>query len=191
MAHYDIFFSGQLTNGAVLDQVQQNLKQLLRADDKTIAILFSGKRVAIKKGVDEATAQKFKMAFAKAGAVIDLQAQVDSAAGSAASTPAPAPTPAPAAQPVAAAQVQSTPRPVEPAAEEVEGYMKAFAHINAPSFDVAPAGSRLKEAEPEVAPPEVNLEGITVAPVGSDMNQMDMTKTAVIPDTSHISLADE
>lgn len=174
MAQYDIIFSGQITNGAVLDQVQQNLKQILRVDDKTIAVLFSGKRISIKKGVDLATGEKFQHAFAKAGAVVELEAQ---------STVEPAPSSSNASATIPSA---SATKP----AEEVEGYMKAFAHIHAPDFNIAPAGTRLKDADPEPVAPQVNIEGITVAPVGSDMNQMDMSKTAVIPDTSHIKLAD-
>ncbi|MFT0211057.1 hypothetical protein VQ643_00370 [Pseudomonas sp. F1_0610] len=172
MAQYDIIFSGQITNGAVLDQVQQNLKQILRVDDKTIAVLFSGKRISIKKGVDLATGEKFQQAFAKAGAIVQLEAQsvVES--------------------PVASTAPPVQTNPEAKAAEEVEGYMKAFAHIIAPNFNVAPTGTSLKDADPEPVAPQVNLDGISIAPVGSDMNQMDMRKTAVIPDTSHIKLVD-
>lgn len=174
MAQYDIIFSGQITNGAVLDQVQQNLKQILRVDDKTITVLFSGKRISIKKGVDLATGEKFQQAFAKAGAIVQLEEQtaleasrVNSAVSGAAQN---------------ASETNTD--------EEVEGYMKAFAHIKAPSFNIAPTGTSLKDADPEPVAPQVNIDGITVAPVGSDMNQMDMSKTAIIPDTSHIKLVD-
>lgn len=65
---YAIVFKGEILDGADSATVQQKIGAMFKADTAKLAALFSGKPVAIKKNVDEATANKFVAAFAKAGA---------------------------------------------------------------------------------------------------------------------------
>lgn len=65
---YAIVFKGEALEGADLATVKQKIGAMFKANDAKLAALFSGKPVAIKKNVDEATANKFVAAFAKAGA---------------------------------------------------------------------------------------------------------------------------
>ena len=65
---YTIVFKGEILDGADSSAVQQKVAAMFKADAAKLAALFSGKPVAIKKNVDEATANKFVAAFAKAGA---------------------------------------------------------------------------------------------------------------------------
>ncbi|MCK5639998.1 MAG: hypothetical protein KAJ19_04350, partial [Gammaproteobacteria bacterium] len=69
---FAVAFSGQLVEGADPAQVRTNLAQLFKLDATKVEHLFSGKRVVIKKGVDQQTAGKYKLALHKAGAVAEI-----------------------------------------------------------------------------------------------------------------------
>jgi uncharacterized Tic20 family protein len=65
---YNVDFSGRIIPGWELEEVKSNLGKLLKADEKTIFKLFSGKRIVIKKNVDHQTALKINNVFKDAGA---------------------------------------------------------------------------------------------------------------------------
>ncbi|GIX21406.1 MAG: hypothetical protein KatS3mg121_0189 [Gammaproteobacteria bacterium] len=66
---YDIVFEGRLSGRLPLDQVKRNLAALFKMNTTQVEALFRGQAVVIKRGVDAATAERFKAAFDKAGAV--------------------------------------------------------------------------------------------------------------------------
>ncbi len=70
---YDIIFSGQLMEGRNLDETRQQIGQIFKANENQLDLLFSGKPVTIKSGVDDETATKYRLAFRKAGAIIDIK----------------------------------------------------------------------------------------------------------------------
>jgi len=103
---YAIVFKGEVLDGANSTAVQQKVGAMFKADAAKLAALFSGKPVAIKKNVDEATANKFVAAFAKAGAKAYVK---DMAA------PAPAAAPAPQEETITAAPPPAEAAPASPA----------------------------------------------------------------------------
>lgn len=70
---FDIIFSGQLIEGNNLDEVKKRIEKLFKADSGLLDRLFSGKPVIIKSGVDDETATKYRVAFRKAGALIEIK----------------------------------------------------------------------------------------------------------------------
>jgi hypothetical protein len=70
---YDIFFSGQLTEGANRNEARQKVASIFKANEDKLNKLFSGKQVMIKSGVDDETASKYREAFRKAGALVDIR----------------------------------------------------------------------------------------------------------------------
>lgn len=70
---YEVSFSGQIQADANLDEVKANIARMFKADEATLARLFSGKRVVIKKNLSAEAADKYSIAFAKAGAICDLE----------------------------------------------------------------------------------------------------------------------
>ena len=70
---YDILFSGQLMEGTNLEQAKQQIGSIFKADEEKLNTLFSGKQVTIKSGVDDETASKYREAFRKAGALVDIK----------------------------------------------------------------------------------------------------------------------
>jgi hypothetical protein len=69
---YDLIFSGELTPGTDPGAVRERIRELFKLTDDTLEKLFSGRPVAIKRGVDTATAVRFRDAFRDAGAVVQV-----------------------------------------------------------------------------------------------------------------------
>jgi uncharacterized protein YdgA (DUF945 family) len=69
---YEVAFSGQIQEGAELDAVKASIATMFKADEATMAKLFSGKRVVIRKNLSAEAADKYSMAFTKAGAICEL-----------------------------------------------------------------------------------------------------------------------
>lgn len=65
---YDVYFKGDLVEGADLESAKKGLAALYKVDVDKMAAFFSGKPRIIKKGVDSQTAKKMAAAFKKVGA---------------------------------------------------------------------------------------------------------------------------
>lgn len=183
MSRYEIAFSGQLVPGAQPELVKANLARLFQADAQRIAQLFSGRRIVIKNNLDAAGAEKYRATLERAGArveVVDMDVLIEEVelAPPPPAEPPPAVVTAPAAR---AGRLQVAPR---------DEYMAAFSDVDAPDFGIAPVGSDLQDARPDVVAPAVDVSQFTLAPVGSDMGQATSSTPAAAPDTSHLKLLD-
>lgn len=69
---YDVAFAGELRGAADIEHVKLRLGEMFKLGQAGIDRLFSGHQVFIKRGVDRPTAERFRDAFYKAGAVVDL-----------------------------------------------------------------------------------------------------------------------
>ena len=56
---FEVAFSGQINDGADLDEVKARVAKMFNADEAKLAQLFSGKRIIIKKNIDLQTAAKY------------------------------------------------------------------------------------------------------------------------------------
>ncbi len=184
---FEVAFSGQVSEGASLDEVKARVARMFNADDAKLAQLFSGKRIVIKKNIDRATATKYETALNRAGA----QCEVAPMGGGA--PPQPAAVEKPAAEKPAAAAVQietrydgevAPPPQVDPlgiSADEIEDL----------AATIAPVGSELKDDYQQVEAPEFDLSGLDVAPVGSDLDTAPKKPDPPPPDTTGITLAND
>lgn len=66
---FDIYYNGNIVDGEKLDNVKTNVQRLFNAGEQKMAMLFSGEPCPVKLGVDNATAEKYKHAMLKAGAI--------------------------------------------------------------------------------------------------------------------------
>ncbi len=82
---FEVAFSGQIHEDANLDEVKAHIARMFKADEVTVARLFSGKRIVIKKNLTAEAADKYSIAFTRAGAICELAIMPE---GSAAPTPA-------------------------------------------------------------------------------------------------------
>lgn len=71
---FDIIFRGDIVFGHQLTEVKARLQQLFKADAVKIDALFTGRPVPLKRGLDQASAQKYKDVLIKAGAQVELVA---------------------------------------------------------------------------------------------------------------------
>lgn len=199
---FAVAFSGQLVEGADPARVRANLAQLFKLDPTKVEHLFSGKRVVIKKGVDQQTAEKYKLALHKAGAVvaiINLAAANTSVQKPAAATASPVATQQqssleqPSSQAVQATSAvmdnvtMAEPGVVLVAAEEVPELQ-----VDVSGMDMAEPGVVLAPAE-EVAELQLDLSGLDMAEPGVvlvaaeeapelqvDVSGMDMAEPGVV-----------
>ncbi|ERV77485.1 TPA: hypothetical protein SL686_004781 [Pseudomonas aeruginosa] len=186
MSRFEIAFSGQLVAGARPEVVKANLAKLFQADAQRIELLFSGRRVVIKNNLDVASAEKYRSVLERAGAIA-VVAEMEIEEVVMAPPPAQqAAVDAPQARVIARDSAPSGRLQVAPR----DGYMAAFAEVDAPDFGLAPVGADLQDAKAEAEAPKLDLSRFSVAPVGSDMGQARSEPAAPAPDTSHLRLQD-
>lgn len=189
---FDLMFSGELVPGYELAQVKKNIQLLFRIDAAKTEILFSGRAIALKKGLDAETANKYRVAIKKAGARVAVSTSEANAAKPQPATAEKTRPTVPPDVPVAPGfsgdrAVQSPAQPVPRAPMEVPKYEIADAgadmlpleyrlplpevDIDVSALSVAPQeGNLVREGEiarPKVTP--VNVPDMEVAPVGSDV----------------------
>lgn len=183
MARFEIVFQGQVQPGMPEDQARARIGQLFQLAGEQLDTLFSGRRIVIKQGLDEAAAAKYRAAIERAGALCSIESMD-------ASEPE-------IAEPVAARQ--PTPVPQAGAASHVHGkrllprdeYMAAFANVEAPDFEIAPLGSDMQDEYQDATPLPLDLSALSLAPAGSDMGELKRELPDIVPDTSHLKLKDD
>ncbi|GLS26892.1 hypothetical protein [Marinibactrum halimedae] len=212
---YDLVFRGDIVIGQPLAEVKQKLGMLFKIDAQKVEQLFAGGSVTLKKGLNQATAEKYKAAIQKAGAIV---AVVESSKNAPRSSPKPVGNRERAARareaatawtlaPVGADLVESQHRSGE--AQEVavdishlsvsaqQGNLIQEGEIERPEavvvdisrLDVAPVGEDLETLSEEIPDVQVDISDMDLAPVGSDMGEKVDKPAPLNPDISGISLA--
>ncbi len=136
-----LVFCGEVLTGFELDVVRREMGRVLRADEVTLAQLFSGRRTVLKRGIEPVDAQRYASRLAALGARVHVE-------------PLPAAGPAPASAPAAGGGPAIVPPPAEdrrPAAPVVPAARPAAAAAAAP----APAAPKELQLEVPAAPEEV------------------------------------
>ena len=73
-ASFDILFAGKLRAGADPAAVRARIQELFKLTDPDADRLFSGRTIAIKRGVDGERAGRLREAFLEAGALVEVVA---------------------------------------------------------------------------------------------------------------------
>jgi len=94
-AKFDIQFAGDLMQDADPEGVRRELKRLFKLSDESLARLFKGEPVTIKRGVDTATASSYRKLFRDAGALVHITPVEAESGARAAAVQSPGPTPPP------------------------------------------------------------------------------------------------
>lgn len=164
MAMFEVVFHGQARPGMDPVQVRARIGQLFQVNDRQLDVLFSGRRVVIKKGLDEAAAQKYLQAIERAGAFCDVQPE---AAGQDVPSSAPASAKRTAVTPPAVGTGEALSAGQDPVPRDE--FMAAFADVEAPNLPVAELGADMQDSYRDHAPLDIDLSAFTLAPVGSDL----------------------
>lgn len=187
MPLFEIVFQGQVKAGVPAEQARARLGQLFQVGEQQLDILFSGRRVVIKQGLDAQAAEKYRQAIDRAGAVC----LVESMGGEPPATPEPAAESAPvptsiASEPAPARSHAASGSRVVPRDE----YMAAFSNVEAPDFGIAPLGSDMQDEYTDHTPLPLDLSALSLAPAGSDLEQLKDQREPVRPSTDHLKLVD-
>ena len=189
---FEVAFSGQISEGANLDEVKARVGKIFNADDAKLAQLFSGKRIVIKKNIDQATAAKYQTALNRAGAECEVSSLSGAAPTAQAETRAAAVAPAQSAVASTASsaeyetsydgEVESPPQtdPLGITGDQIEDL----------AVSIAPVGSELQDSYTEPEAPQIDITGLDIAPVGSDLGSTRKDPEPPPPDTTGITLAD-
>lgn len=186
---YEVAFYGEIVEGADLDQVKAKVAAMFKADAAKLAQLFSGKRVVIKKNIDQATANKYQSALQNAGAQCEVKSLAEAASTQSADDGA---TSAAAAATPASAPVSSSVRADSnaPAAPKTAPLGITANEISDLGASILPPGSNMQDGENTVVAPELDLSGLDLAPPGSDLGELKKHETVEIPDISNLSIVD-
>ncbi len=174
---YEVIFRGDVVPGQNIVEVKQRLAKLFNAEPGRIDQLFSGRPVALKKHVDQQTAERYRETLHKAGAIVTLQSSMSKPASADVENVAPA-----AAKDTASPSetVVGNEDPVhQPAGSESSLTM---AEVGA---DVLTADER-RDFEPR----EVDTSALSLSQAGADLLADDEKKPVIdnAIDTSHIRL---
>lgn len=184
---YEVAFSGVIIEGADIEQVKAKVGAMFKADATKLAHLFSGKRVVIKKDIDEATANKYKAALTNAGAVCEVKSLSEAA------SPAPAPVAKTEETPAIKSASESPPRVFSgdaPAAPKTDPLGITANDITDVNFSVAPVGSDMQSEIKEVEVPEFDISGLDMAAPGSDLGEIKKGDAPPPPDTTGLKMLD-
>lgn len=76
MGNYNVVFEGAISDGYQIADVKRNLAALFKIDDKKADIIFTKPKVVLKKGLDYDSAQQFRQAILKTGAICNVKEAV-------------------------------------------------------------------------------------------------------------------
>ncbi len=214
---YDIIFTGQLVEGTDTETAKSNLASLFKTTPANVEKIFSGQPQPLKRGVDKAQALKYKAALHQAGLLVAFKAH-QVASKPPATQAAPSTSTAAPAAPIN--QVENDDWSLAPTGSDLlkanerqettetaidtsnikmlSAFMEPEAEIKevppAPDtghISVAAVGEDLLTEKPDAPPPlPLDLDNISLAPPGSDLEQLNEGLPPLNPDTSSISIAD-
>ena len=170
---FQVVVNGTLTKGAQLDQTKQNIAKLFKTSLDKVEPMFSGKTLAVKKGLDEATAQKYKAAIVKSGlaaGVVAMDTIAPQAQSSATATSLDAATLA-----ATGSMMDETPPPTAP-------------DIDTSQYVMGTVGETLAE-QANVAEPDIDTSQFTMGNVGEDVTEHEEIPDADI-DVSALSMGE-
>jgi hypothetical protein len=187
---YSVIFFGRIFPGRDPDEVRGRIGEMFRIGGAQLDKLFSGARIVIKKELDLQTAQRYRDAFQRAGAMVELKKSEPAAA---AADPAPDQTPSAEAPNGPAAGVEEEPLTLLPPRS---GSLAEFAQQveAAPIPDVSHLGMEAVGADldPEFQPPpplELDLSGLGLEPPGADLEPDYQPPPPLQVDTEGLSAA--
>lgn len=190
---FQLVFKGECAPGTDMETARTNARTLFKASVEQVDRMFSGQPVVIRNKLEEVQAEKYRAVLQKHGMIAHVQPMP----GTAPAQPAPASEPSAQAAPSAPASGQ---RPAqgpgkvpdtEPGDRPNVAGDKVDDILTGSALSLDPVGVTLVE-HTEVEPPMFqHLDDWTLAPAGSDLGVQREVPPPVVPDVSHLSLADD
>jgi len=194
---FQLVFKGECVPGTDLETARNNARTLFKASLDQVDRMFSGQPVVIRNKLEEVQAEKYRAVLKKHGMVAYVQPMGEArpAADAASEARPSAPENRPQQKPEQAASTAEAKRGGVPETEPgdrlpVAGE-KVDTILSGSGLSLDPVGVTLAE-KTEVEPPMFqHLEEWSLAPPGSDLGVERDLPPPVIPDVSHLSLADD
>ena len=214
---YDVYLTGKLTGDVTIEAASQRLAALFKSTPAAMAGMLTGKPQLLKRGVDKATALKYREALQKAGVEVAFKSVV--VPTDVPATPATSTTPATPPRTETIKTTASTGLQLAPPGADVltENERRVFerttidtSHLSvaepgllpslhadiepvAPQIDhlsMASLGDLLNESERQHLPPVApDIDGLSLAPAGALIETLTTTTEAVNPDISQFTVA--
>jgi hypothetical protein len=194
---FQLVFRGECAPGTDVETARNNARALFKASVEQLDRMFSGQPVVIRNKLEQVQAEKYQAVLRKHGMIAHVQPMAG-----AAQVAAPAPKPAPVSQADQQAETEAPSAPPKPAPEgrapatepgdrlPVAGE-KVDAILAGSGLTLDPVGVTLMEHEDPEAPMFEHLDDWSLAPPGSDLGVKRDLPPPVVPDVSHLSLADD
>ena len=181
---FDLYFSGQCIPNAPLEAVKKNLATVFKADAARIEVLFNGQPHCIKKGLDQAGAEKYQAILRKAGALIEIRPQATAAQPAAPKTMA---------ERLAAMEAEEARKPAPPAPAPAAPAASPAATTEASTisdgqFSASTGYERLSPEAPP-PPPAPDTSQLSTSE-GYERLSEEAPPPPPAPDTGHLSLAE-
>lgn len=189
---FQLVFKGECTPGTDPAEARANARTLFKASVDQIERMFSGQPVVIRNKLEEDQAQKYRSVLARHGMVAYVQPMPGAETAKSSTAPAARPAPTPEAKPAASATRPRTDAPaVEPGDRLPVAGEKVDAILAGSGLSLDPVGVTLAERQEVEAPMFQHLDEWTLAPAGTDLGVRQDLPPPVVPDVSHLSLADD
>lgn len=190
---FQLVFKGECASGTDMATARNNARALFKASVEQIERMFSGSPVVIRNKLDEEQAEKYRQVLSKHGMVAYVQLMPGN---SPPEKPAPNPTATkPDAEKTASPAANSRPPSAAPSIEpgdrlQVAGD-KVDEILSKSALVLDPVGVTLAEPKEAESPMFQHLDDWTLAPAGSDIGVERDVPPPMVPDVSHLSIADE
>ncbi|MBW4935485.1 hypothetical protein [Marinobacter sp. F4206] len=191
---FQLVFRGECAPGTDLETARNNARNLFKASVEQVDRMFSGQPVVIRNKLEEVQAEKYRAVLRKHGMVAHVQPMAG-AEPAARPAPEPAKAPPPKTESRSEPEFAATPRGKVPETEPGERLPvageKVDTILSGSGLGLDPVGVTLM-AHTEVKPPMFqHLDDWTLAPAGTDLGVDRELPPPVVPDVSHLSLADD
>ncbi len=171
---HTVYFEGNIADGFSIGQVKKNLVKLFKSDAERIGQLFSGERVALKKNIDLATANKYHAVLLNAGAMVTIAAANDAATDNAEAPPAAQEKATQKEEPKYSWSLAPVGSLLLKATEKIKQAVVNIDISHLSLVSVFAAEKKTKAAEDAAAP---DVSHLSVAPVGERLVQSRKTET--------------
>jgi hypothetical protein len=179
---FQLVFKGECTPGTDLEAARNSARTLFKANTDQIAKMFSGQPVVIRNRLEEVQAEKYRGVLQKHGMVAYVESMEGTDALKAPKAPKASKVPS---QSVGSVTVEPGDRP-NLAGEKVDSILSSS------SLTLDPVGITLAEHKEAEVPMFEHLDEWTLAPPGTVLlAEARESPAPVVPDISHLSLADQ
>lgn len=190
---FQLVFRGECTPGTDEAVARGNARTLFKASVEQVERMFSGRPVVIRNKLDEEQAEKYRAVLNRHGMVAYVESMSVSVASAKASPqPAKPAAPDPHSPSVAGPASAGRPRPASEPGDRLPVAGERVDEVLAGSaLALDPVGTALSEHDEAPVPEFEHLDDWTLASPGADLGVERNLPPPMVPDVSHLSLADE